>query len=672
MRRACPLFLAMGVLATGSLATAPAHAVDRPPRTPGAVISAQGFALKCVTRHSVQLLQAPSPTAAPVEGGRLRPWTFLFVLPPDANTPADRRHIDDLKGRITTDGFYRVSASPYEADERGYVFASETVLWGHRQAVVRTRAAQDAGKEVTWFKTASAAMRALKGDVVDPAQQVARESNTPNALHAFFPVISQSTRLVDGGVREPVYQLMFFGRRSARQARQRSAFAQGPTREQIREVMANSRMEIAFVIDTTGSMHVAIQAVRASIASVAEYLRDEPLLSGRVRIGLVGYRDRLTGLRNADVGNYTVRLFSDLTTDFVAVQGELHRMDAKRGGQDRAEDGLLGLETAFDQLAWTPHAWKHIVLVTDASIKAAGHLTSQHTLAERLHSIHDARERARDTRALSAVDTEVPPLPWVLSVIQVPPAKGTQDVAIAREQYERLAGIHPRADDRRTMGFHLEPGSASFSLELIDVLRGSFKHLAQIVGGDRSRPASPGDANQLAQIPWGYLELLESDLEDEQIHTGFVTQHDAMDRKLFEEVILIRKAELVSLHTLLEVLMEDVRLGPTLGEGPDIQRILTGLQSVAAGTYSGEAIAQDTPLERVAAQIASIPLQTDALALTPRDLQRMPAADRAQWIAKVQQSIGRIVRTLEGTWHALSGDEDAENVYTFVPLRALP
>ena len=648
--------------------TPPATAIDMPPPAPGAVISERGFPLKSVTRQYVYVRAGPSATASQVE--QLPPWTFLFVLPPDASTPADKRDVKDLDGKITVNGFYRVSKSPLESDELGYVPANETVLWGHRQAVVRTPAARAANQELMVFETEAAAMRAASDGKADRSQRIGREFRDDGSSHAFFPVISQRTVLIDGGVRERVYEVMFFGRRSPAARRRRSAFDPGPTPEQIREVMAQSRIEIAFVIDTTGSMRPAIDAVRTSIQAVARHLSNEPLLAGRVRIGVVGYRDHLFGIKRHDVGRYAARVFSDLTTDFSSLEREVSRMEPGSGGEP-AEDGLRGIEMAFDRLSWSPMAWKHVVVVTDASMKGADHPTATHTGARTLRSITAARHRAQDVSVFQSGKKAIPPLPWILSVIQTAGKPG--DSKIATAQYEKLAGIHPRAPDRRTVGFHIQPGSNAFSGQLIKLLLGSFRNLVQILRGDRPPQVEPTSTNQLSEIPWGYLELLQDTLQEDRIHRGYATEHDHLDRKAFEEVILIRRAELVSLHGLLATLLADVSVAPQLGASPAIDRMLNGLQSVAAGTYSGEEITPNTPLHVVATQIASIPLQTDALNLSANDLARMTAPDRAAWVAKIESSIAKILRTIEGSkWQSLTRDDDPENVYTFVPLRDLP
>lgn len=105
-------------------------------------------------------------------------------------------------------------------------------------------------------------------------------------------------------------------------------------------VMPDKRtVDIAFVLDTTGSMSEEIGALKSTIAEVSKTLTG---MNVRIRVGLVEYRDR------QDV--FLTRLHQ-MTTD---IPGFSQRIDAlqAQGGGDTPEDVNEGLRVAVADLDW--------------------------------------------------------------------------------------------------------------------------------------------------------------------------------------------------------------------------------------------------------------------------------------------------------------------------------
>src|SRR5262245_58747597 len=85
---------------------------------------------------------------------------------------------------------------------------------------------------------------------------------------------------------------------------------------------APPRVEVAFVIDTTGSMAGLIDGAKRKVWSIANQLASgQP--TPKVRIALVAYRDR---------GDAYVTQVHDLTDDIDAVYADLQRFAAEGGG----------------------------------------------------------------------------------------------------------------------------------------------------------------------------------------------------------------------------------------------------------------------------------------------------------------------------------------------------
>src|SRR5882762_1922066 len=85
---------------------------------------------------------------------------------------------------------------------------------------------------------------------------------------------------------------------------------------------AKPRIEVCFVLDTTGSMSGLIEGAKQKIWSIAnEIIAARP--TPEIRVGLVGYRDR--------GDEYVVKTFS-LTNDIDAVYAKLRAFRADGGG----------------------------------------------------------------------------------------------------------------------------------------------------------------------------------------------------------------------------------------------------------------------------------------------------------------------------------------------------
>lgn len=117
------------------------------------------------------------------------------------------------------------------------------------------------------------------------------------------------------------------------------------------------KIEVAFVLDTTGSMSGLIDGAKKKIWSIAsELLETED--QAQVRFGLVGYRDR---------GDDYVTIHHDLTADINAIYGHLLDFQAQGGG-DRPESVNRALHEAVSQFQWSRdgRVLRMVFLVGDA------------------------------------------------------------------------------------------------------------------------------------------------------------------------------------------------------------------------------------------------------------------------------------------------------------------
>jgi hypothetical protein len=120
---------------------------------------------------------------------------------------------------------------------------------------------------------------------------------------------------------------------------------------------AKPAVEVAFVLDTTGSMAALIEGAKRKIWSIATTIIDENP-GAEIRMGLVAYRD---------IGDEYVTKRVELTADIQDVYARLLELRA-RGGGDWPESVNEALHEGITKLAWTqgPEVSRIIFLVGDA------------------------------------------------------------------------------------------------------------------------------------------------------------------------------------------------------------------------------------------------------------------------------------------------------------------
>jgi len=120
---------------------------------------------------------------------------------------------------------------------------------------------------------------------------------------------------------------------------------------------AAKRVEVVFVLDTTGSMGGLIDAAKEKIWSIASTLA-QAQQAPQISMGLVAYRDR---------GDEYVTQVIDLNQDLDSMYAKL--MDfAAGGGGDGPEAVNEGLEAAIEGMSWSQDSdvYKVVFLVGDA------------------------------------------------------------------------------------------------------------------------------------------------------------------------------------------------------------------------------------------------------------------------------------------------------------------
>lgn len=122
-------------------------------------------------------------------------------------------------------------------------------------------------------------------------------------------------------------------------------------------ITANPRIDVVFVLDTTGSMGGLLQTAKEKIWSIATTMASAQQ-TPEIRIGLVAYRDR---------GDSYVTKIVDLSDDLDSVYAKLMDFEANGGG-DTPESVNKALYDAVHNMSWSQQdqAYQVIFLIGDA------------------------------------------------------------------------------------------------------------------------------------------------------------------------------------------------------------------------------------------------------------------------------------------------------------------
>jgi hypothetical protein len=112
--------------------------------------------------------------------------------------------------------------------------------------------------------------------------------------------------------------------------------------------------DIAFAIDTTGSMDDDIAAVKSSVASMISGIKSSGDPWRTYRFGVVTYNDPAASL------------LQGLTEDSAAVQAAVNGITDVSGGGDTPEAVYNGIMTAVNGMSWDSRSTKEVVTLGDA------------------------------------------------------------------------------------------------------------------------------------------------------------------------------------------------------------------------------------------------------------------------------------------------------------------
>jgi hypothetical protein len=128
-------------------------------------------------------------------------------------------------------------------------------------------------------------------------------------------------------------------------------------------MLALNEFDLAFVVDTTGSMGPLISAARQQMVGMIDALSRASVVD--MRLGVVEYRDHPP----LDTVIYREHAF---TSDLAEAKATISKLKPKGGGGDGPEAVYAGLVAAQRTLSWRTHARRVAVLVGDAPPHGVG------------------------------------------------------------------------------------------------------------------------------------------------------------------------------------------------------------------------------------------------------------------------------------------------------------
>ena len=120
-----------------------------------------------------------------------------------------------------------------------------------------------------------------------------------------------------------------------------------------------THLDVAFIVDTTGSMGPFIDAARQHMAAMLRQLTSDAVTPVELRTAVVEYRDH-----PPQEMSFVTRAY-DFTHELAEVQEVIARLKPDGGG-DTPEAVLDGLHSSCLSLDWRPHSRRTAILIGDA------------------------------------------------------------------------------------------------------------------------------------------------------------------------------------------------------------------------------------------------------------------------------------------------------------------
>lgn len=615
--------MVLGLLAAVFLTMPPASA-----QTDNEGLKTQhGTPLKVIVRIPGAIYERPDTSSASRPANQ---FDFFYVLP---TTNGGKEKLQN--------GFYRIASSPRSAAQVGWIAQEAVVEWSHVQVLgLRPLSGRS---PVLFFSDQAAVQKWYKGDT--DVKPISREpAQMQGAL--LFPLLDIG-QFEHKGDKIEVYRVAYLQREAGPAGSGVSPAAAETTPKnghKVQPAAAVTRTElerdfvlqVAFVLDTTGSMQPFIDAAKKVIANVVEELSRDPALRGRVEFALICYRDKLA----TEEANQQMEYVAKVVCDFKA--GADHRefqkllepvREATISSEDVPEDILAGLKKAVQEAGWKKTAYKHIILIGDASAQVDN---DSYKNVERL-TIPGLLAMAQPTGAEIWQKIQIHGMRIV--------SNHSSDHQRCKEHFEQLTA------GRDFAGLHYQYGGTQDAPKFVEQVTKRLREMAgytqKIASGkgqdlvQEARQAAPGSEQQRLLGP--ILEMLQATAENATtggnptFAQGYAAVLDREGNRALEAHLLVTHGRLALFTSALDFAITALENAGEPGSR-DVQKVVSSLQILATQINLGEPVSPDMPLSKLLEMVLGFPVKNQIFSKTPAQLAAMSGADYQKWAQQIRAS----------------------------------
>ena len=431
------------------------------------------------------------------------------------------------------------------------------------------------------------------------------------------------------------------------------------------------RAGIVFVIDTTLSMQPFIERTREIMRGVYEEI-EAAGLADRVAYGLVGFRDSTAAVPGLE---YVSRVFADLTTsgeEFLSQVGAVRATTVSSQGFN--EDPYAGIARAIEEIDWSGHFARYVILITDAGPRLADDPLSGSALGT---------AELRDTLVERGIS------PWVIH-LKTPSGAANEDHAFAEQEYRELSNV----EDIGAFYYPVETGDvADFGAALTAMMEqltaqvraaaSGFQPLQAgsrlIAGGDEALASFQEKVARLGYaLRMDYLKQSAAGDRVPALFNAWMVDRDLNDpsERAVDVLVLLTRDQLSDLHDVLRRILERAEEGAFAP-----QDFLDELRSLAAiisrdpqAVQAAGARASLAELGYMREYIEGLPYQSEVMNLDLGDWQQWTAQQQFEFINQLDSKVAyyRALHDNLDLWVSLDGGPvDGDSVHPLL-LEALP
>lgn len=613
--------------------------------------SSEGVPLKVIVRDNGAIFEQPDNKSKSIPVSKFQ--FFYCVGLPDMDKG------DEGKGK-TKNGFYRIANSGKGESKSvvGWIAKDLVVEWPHRQALgFLPKSTGKVERELGSFYESKELLEksfvAGNGKAPEPISKEPAAGAGTNLM----PILDLTDIKVNGDELK-AYRVAYL------QSKGSTSTSSSSNSDKVD--LKNMTFDVVFVIDTTNSMQPVIDAVKNAVENITKEL-PQKYPGAKIRYGLIGFRDTLLGVRRPPDW-YVAEKFCDLDKgmDHKFFISKLEKMEAaKIGSQGFPEDVLAGLELAIKDVAWNPDAWKHIVLIGDAS----AHDDVNNPRNSRKQTIPGIKSLAQSTG--DSIKRKITINSLLIKSDDV------EDQPIAKSHFKSLTeneynGLHKLYDKDELKAFEQE------IQKFIMVAESARIGIVGKGAGDKPEVSQPPGNKTNTDTP-GLGLLLEmirnaGEGNSNSFASGFTAEADVNLRQIFEEWVLVDKQALTSYHAAIEFFVSSLRKPDNPGDA-DTAKTLNSLKLMVYQLNLNEQVDADTEPSKLFSQILGFPVKNKIFSISVNRLTGMSTADYESWIKSVHasQTVTRGMIENPALWKPLgSGPTSGKELHAFIRIRDLP